>query len=487
MKDFFRSRNIKNSIWNLVDIFLYPFLFLATTPYFIDKLGEKQFGVWMLVNSIMISMQAFNLGLGTAVFKHVAAHLGKKNYNEIKHTFNTNFSLSFIIHLVCISAGVFLGIGVKYFGFFKIEPAYINLVSLGAVLGGTIVGFKFYEQLVSYTFKAFERFDIATWISSGTKLSMLTVNILLVYLGYGLISLFISSISISILGLVIGFLFIKKLVPGYSVNLNYEKAHVKRELTFAIWPWFQSLAIIITFQSDRFFVVSYLGLATLSYYGLVATIFNHIHMGFNSISPWLAPKITKLHIQGKDTKELYLTARNFSLIIALTALLIFSIVNGPVLRIFLGQDKYNHVIEFIKLFTLFELFFVYAIIPNYFLNAAGYEKLYFKIVLFYCTTIILGMLGGYFYFKTAEGILIGLTIATGFSMFVQNLVINNVIFKQNGLKESILLFLPVIIIIASILSPEIWIKVPLILASCLSLYLIFIKYFSINLNLIKFE
>ncbi len=487
MKDFLLSKNIRNSAWNLVDIFLYPFLFLVTTPYFIDHLGEKEFGVWMLVNSVMITMQVFNLGLGTAVFKHVAAHLSIKAYDKIKETFNTNFSLSCVIHLACILVSVCIAFGVKYFSFFKIETAYINLVSSGIILGGTIVGFKFYEQMVSYTFKAFERFDLAAWISSGTKLTVLLTNVVLVYLGFGLISLLISGIIISSLGILTGILFIKQMIPGFSIGLHFDKSSIQHELRFAVWPWFQSLAIIITFQCDRFFVVTYIGLATLSYYGLVATMFNHIHMGFNAIAPWLAPKITKLKTQGKDIKELYLTTRNFSLLISLTALLIFSVVNAPILKLFLSLDKYQHAASFIKLFTLFELFFVYAIVPNYFLNAAGYERLYFKIVIFYCTTIILGMLAGYYINRTAEGILEGLTSGTAIAMFIQNIVIDKKVFKDEGFKDTLILFLPVLMIVLSILSGSLLFKSIFIMVSLISLYLVFIKYFKINLNLIKFE
>lgn len=487
MKDFLFSKNIKNSAWNLVDIFLYPILFLVTTPYFIDKLGEKEFGVWMLVNSVMITMQVFNLGLGTAVFKHVAAHLSLKAYDKIQETFNTNFSLSCIIHFACILVSVFIASGVKYFSFFKIENAYIDLVTSGIVLGGTIVGFKFYEQLVSYTFKAFERFDLAAFISSGTKLSILLVNVILVYLGNGLITLLISGIIISSLGIILGLFFIKHMIPGFSLGIHFKKSSIKNELKFAIWPWFQSLAIIITFQCDRFFVVTYIGLATLTYYGLVATMFNHIHMGFNAIAPWLAPKITKLKTQGKDIKELYLTTRNFSLLISLTALLIFSIVNAPILKLFLSIDKYQHAAGFIKLFTLFELFFVYAIVPNYFLNASGNERLYFKIVIFYCSAIILGMLGGYYIKRSAEGILEGLTIGTAISMFIQNWIIDKMIFNDEGLQDSIILFLPVMMIVLSIIVTTLFLKLILILLSLVSLYFVFIKYFKINLNLIKFE
>ncbi|MES2618777.1 MAG: oligosaccharide flippase family protein [Bacteroidota bacterium] len=476
------SRNFKNSIANFLDVFLYPVLFFVFTPFFIDRLGEKSFGVWILVNSIMISMQVFNLGLGTAVLKNVAKYLGSGEKIKIVSTINTNFSLSCIIHLVCILAGAFLGVGIRYFSFFNIESEFVNLASAGAMLGGVMVGFKFYEQIISYTFKAFERFDIAAFINSGIRLAILFVNILLVYLGYGLLILLVVNILFSLVGVFIGFVMIKSYLPDFKFRLQLTKANVSKELTFALWTWFQSLAIIITFQFDRFFVVTEMGLKTLTYYGLVATMFNHIHMGFNSIVPWLAPKITKMQARGRDVTELYYRSRNISLLLGLSALMVFSLVNVPVFRALLDDEKFSNTQSFIEMFTLFELFFVYAIVPGYFLNAAGHEKLYFKVVLFYCGCIITGMLTGYYLLHNATGLLAGMIVATAITMIVQNQIINNIIFKQKGITDSLQLFSPVFVIALMVITTNPYLKAGLFTLSVVVLYTVFIKVYQLKFS-----
>ena len=245
------------------------------------------------------------------------------------------------------------------------------------------------------------------------------------------------------------------------------------------------MAIVITFQCDRFFVLTYIGLSTLTYYGLVATLFNHIHMGFSAIVPWLAPKVTRLNTQGVDSKELYMTSRNLCLVIALFTLLIFSVTCAPLLKMVLSIDKYNYTVEYIKLFTLFELFFVYTIVPNSYLNAVGQEKLNFNIVLFYCTVIIIGMLTGYKIYKTAEGILIGLIAATAISVFVQNLFIGKKIFTETRWPNTFILFLPALLISICVISEAVLLKSVFFILSLISLYLVFIRYNRINLNLIK--
>lgn len=479
------SKNIKNSAWHLTDTLLYPVLFFLSSPWFIDKLGEKEFGIWLLVNSIIVMMQLFNLGLGAATFKNVAAHAGLKNYSNVIATINTNFSLSFILQVVCILIGALIAAGVKYFSLFKIESSYSDIASIGAVFGGFIVGLKFYEQIVTFTFKAVERFDIAAWINSGIKLTTLLVNVVLVYLGYGLISLFISTIAVSLTGLCIAVFLIKQQVPGYSLSLHFNRASINKELHFAVWTWLQSLVIVITFQCDRFFVLTYIGLSTLAYYGLVATMFNHIHMGFSAIVPWLAPKVTRLKAQGADAKELYFTSRNLCLVIALFALLLFSIISGPLLKLLLSADKYNNTIDYIRLFTLFELFFVYTIMPANYLNAGGHEKLNFSIVLFYCVAIIIGMVAGFSIYHTAQGLLTGLIVATIFAVIVQNIFIDKKIFTENNWLSSVILFLPAALISISIITDVLWLKNLFFIFSAVSLYLVFIRNNKIDLNLVK--
>lgn len=487
MKEVLYSKNVKNSAWYLIDTLLYPVLFFSTSPWFIDRLGEKEFGIWILVNSIIIMMQLFNLGLGAATFKNVAAHAGVKNYDSVIKTINTNFSLSFILQVLCILIGAVIGMGIRYFSLFKIESSYSDLAAVGALFGGFIVGLKFYEQIVTYTFKGLERFDIAAWVNSGIKLTTLLINILMVYLGYGLISLLITTIAVSVTGILIAFILIKNHVPGYSLFFHFNRESVNKELNFAIWVWLQSLVIIITFQCDRFFVLTYIGLSTLTYYGLVATMFNHIHMGFGSIVPWLAPKVSKQMARGIDSKDLYITSRSLCLVIALTALLLFGMVSGPLLKMAVSIDKYNNSIEFIKLFTLFEIFFVYTLVPNNYLNAGGHEKFNFVIVMLSCTVIIIGMLTGYAVYTTAAGILVGLIVTTAVSVFVQHLAISKRIFNESGWPNTFILFIPAILISGNIISETILLKALFFILSLVSLYLVFIRYNRINLNLIKHD
>ena len=79
----------------------------------------------------------------------------------------------------------------------------------------------------------------------------------------------------------------------YNFRLSFNKSHIKYEINYSVFVWFQSIAVIIAYQGDRILVSYGFGLATLSFYAIVATLFNHIHMAFGAILAWLFPQIVK--------------------------------------------------------------------------------------------------------------------------------------------------------------------------------------------------
>ncbi|PIQ26158.1 MAG: hypothetical protein COW63_17905, partial [Bacteroidetes bacterium CG18_big_fil_WC_8_21_14_2_50_41_14] len=88
------SGNIKNSSWNLANILLYPIAFLALTPFFINKLGEVDFGIWMLVNSyVYIAVNIISFGLGNSITAYVAEALGKGSNVKLQAYVNSSTKL----------------------------------------------------------------------------------------------------------------------------------------------------------------------------------------------------------------------------------------------------------------------------------------------------------------------------------------------------------------------------------------------------------
>ncbi len=470
----FRNRNIANTFWNISDTFLYPVFFFGSTAFFIHKLGTAQFGIWMLINTIVVSMQVFNFGIGSSIFRNVAFHEAQHNTQGKRDVMNNGISLTIVlfgISLLLAGAGAYL---VYSHDLLHVAAGFRILCCQGILLAGFIVGFKFFEQAFTSYFKAREQFNKAMLISSGNKLVALLLNIsLLALFPLTVVHLLTVIILVNIVAMALALVLLYRDFPGFRFRFNLKPP--RHEARFAFLTWLQSLAIILTFQADRYLVVDFFGLATLSYYAITATIFNHLHMGLSAIFPWLAPKLTRLYARNADGQELYIAARNLIAASSLIFLLVMYLLYPFVFGLVLGKNTLAQVTEYVRYFILFELFFALNIIPGYYFNAMGQERKYFYLLLFFAILTLSSMWISLMIFHTPVAVLYGLVTACMLFVIVQNLMMNQIMPEKKGWLRALLLLVPQVLTGCFILSKEPlvhWIALP---AGILSLYFIYIR------------
>ncbi|ANI88439.1 hypothetical protein A9P82_03445 [Arachidicoccus ginsenosidimutans] len=466
-----RNKNIINSCWNIADIFLYPVLFFVSTSFFIRHLGQTQFGIWMLVNTIIVSMQMFNFGIGSTVLKNTALHIGAQNENGKINVVNNAVSITLILFALCVMLGVAGYFLVYHKHLFDIANADRLLCAKCIVIAGLLVGLKFFEQIFTNYFKALEDYKIAALLGSGNRLSGLIINIIFLWIFkiniLGLLSVLFVVNSIFI---IIGFFLMRRNTNNYAFKFNLKIS--KEEASFALFTWFQSLAIIIIFQSDRYLIVSGFGLITLSYYALTATMFNHLHMGFSALLPWISPKLTKLYAQQKNGRELYAAAQSAVTCGALILLLILYLIYPFVFRVILGTNTFNEIKEYTKYFIVFESFFVLGIVPAYYFNAVGHERIYLYFILFFAAFALTAMLVSMRLFHTPIAVLYGLTVATIAGMFVLRMILSKILYNTYQVLICAVQLLPSVMMAVFILCPDITVKCLSILIFIVSLYLL---------------
>ncbi|HEY0274391.1 MAG TPA: hypothetical protein VGC22_14455, partial [Chitinophaga sp.] len=404
----FRNKNILNSCWNIADIFLYPLLFFTSTTFFIRHLGQEQFGIWMLINTIIVSMQVFNFGIGGMVLKNVALYAGKGQEAGKIRVMNNALSITTVLFVFCVLLSLLGYFLVAHRYLFDITAPYRQVCARSCALAGWIVGIKFFEQVFTNYFKALEQYRVAALLGSGNRLCGLLLNMALLQAArLNITQLLLVIIAVNGLFILFAFVRMRQSLPGYRGTFNLRIP--RQEISFAVFTWLQSLAVILTFQSDRYLVVTYFGLTVLSYYALIATMFNHLHMGLGAILHWISPKFTKLYAQERDSVTLYVAARNLVTSCAILALLALYLVFPYLFRLILGPAVAAAVDQYTRYFIAFESFFALSIVPTYYFNAVGHERSYLYYTLFFCVLALGGMFACIQLFHQPVAVLYGLT------------------------------------------------------------------------------
>jgi len=192
----------------------------------------------------------------------------------------------------------------------------------------------------------------------------------------------------------------------------FRKKFLKETGQFGLLTWLQSVAVIIVFQLDKYFVITYYGPEELGKYAITATIFVNIHTALTACVTWLIPKLIKYKDSINESRQLYITMRAFITILSIIALSVFYIIHEPFFNLWIGASRFGKIKEYVKLFTVFEFFYMLIIAPPLYLNYSNHVRS--GTVIIFLTSIfnIAGILIGYFLYNSIPGILYGLIIST---------------------------------------------------------------------------
>jgi O-antigen/teichoic acid export membrane protein len=375
IKNILKSQSFKNSFWNVANAFFYPILMIIATPIFINNLGADQFGIWILINSIIGSLGILNFGLGAATVKYVSHYRATNDYNNINNIINTTFTFYSVLSIILILAGV-LGIDlIKSLNIISFETENLSLTFSALKLGLVLLGFRFIEQALLSIFQGFERYDISSIISIISRFSLLSIQVIIVLNDYSLIEIFTASIIMTIIILIVEFYILKSKYKDINIRIKFNKKSFKEIFSFGIWSWVQSIFTLAASHLDTFIVAGVAGPAILGYYAIGQMVDGKIRSIFTAASSWIFPKVSNKLGKNENIKNIYYTMQFIVIVGGLLILSVFYLMGDYIFLTWLGKETYENSKRFIEIFLIITAFGITSIIPYYYLNGSGHVRL----------------------------------------------------------------------------------------------------------------
>jgi len=108
---------VRNSASNLARYALSIPVFFFLTPYILSKLGDEQFGVWVLIATFLSFADLGDLGMRSALRKYYAEAYAQRDYEALNADFSTAILIFFPLSLF-IWVVIYLSLGVILQTFF---------------------------------------------------------------------------------------------------------------------------------------------------------------------------------------------------------------------------------------------------------------------------------------------------------------------------------------------------------------------------------
>lgn len=437
------------------------------TPYYIDYLGVRDYGINSLVQSIMGYMSMLNLGLGNAMLRYTIKYRNTGKSDEEKYL-NGMFLIIFLCLMVI---GMILGtlVYIKMPIFFKNNFTNMELLKTRKIFIIMCVNLllSFPMGVFSTAITSREKFIFQRGIKLFIIILSPIIGIFLMKNGYGLIEVTISTVLLSIGNMIFDFFYSIKL--GFKISFSKFDFKILKEI--GIYSFFIFLNVLIDqiyWGTDRIIIGKYKGVEEVAIYS-IGSIFNTMYMGFASaISGVLAPRINKLVSEDKEAD-----AYNLFLKVGKIQFLILALISSGF--IFFGK-------EFIELWVgkkYFESYYIalWIMIPLTIplIQSTGIvimqakNKHQFRSVVYFIIAV-LNISMSIFLVKKIGGL--GCAVATGISFIFGQIIIMN-IYYHKILKMNMILFWKEILKLS----------IPVLIAS---IFGIFLNRYLINVNYINF-
>lgn len=158
---------------------------LLVLPFNVHHLGQAAWGLWMLTTSVSAYFTVIDLGYGGSITKFVAQYRARRDAQSINEITSTLFVL--FAALGAAAYGIFVLVAFHVDAVFNLSPGQTETARLLLLITGTQVAMGLPFGVFGGVVNGFQRYDINNAVSIGTSLTVATVNVTMLQLGYGLV------------------------------------------------------------------------------------------------------------------------------------------------------------------------------------------------------------------------------------------------------------------------------------------------------------
>ena len=261
------SRFRRNVASNYANRAISAVVSLLVTPVLAHGLGKEQYGIWVLVTSLSLYVDLFDVGVGSATIRYVAEYHTVGKIEQARRAIST----CFLILIVPGMAALGLGIVLAHFypSIFNIGPELAGTTTTLVLLIAIPLAISVPSDTFGGTLVALQRFDLL-------NLSLVSVLVasafswwVVLEAGGGLIELGIVTAIIGLAGQVSRFLLVRRLVPGPIVSPRlFDRSLVRPLASLSAWLAMARSAQIAITRIDTLVVGILLGAGSAGVYAI---------------------------------------------------------------------------------------------------------------------------------------------------------------------------------------------------------------------------
>lgn len=426
-----------------------PFIY---TPIMLRLLGQAEYGLYGIAQSVMGYIGLLNFGIGGAIVRYLTKYRAAGDKRAEARATGLFIKIYSVICGLILIAGFIFAINIQIYSRSLTADEAETLRTLIVLMTiNTAVFLPF--SVFSSTVLAHERYVFNKAISMLSTVASPILNLVLLYCGFGSVGLVLSATALNLItyGLYTWFS-VKKL----NVHPSFRKAEpglLKEILHFSAFVFLASIVDVLYWSTDKLIIGWAIGSVATAVYSIGATFNTYVTSLSSALSGLLVPRLTEMAMKDapkEQFSEIFIKVGRLQFIIISFILSAFIAFGRQFIVIWAGPEY--HEAYYVALLTMIPV--TVPLIQNTGLNILyALNKHKFRSIVYACVAVVNVILT--FWWVEDFGI-VGAAMATCIAYAVGNIIIINwYYYKEIGLNisafwKNILKMSPVMIIMGTV-------------------------------------
>ncbi len=288
MKNQLRSGVILSYL-NLGISFLIPLFY---TPLMLDMLGQAEYGLYSLSNSVISYLSLLSFGFGTTIVRYIAKYRAEGNQKAEEETFGFFLLLYSLLGLLVMTGGMILSVnsgGIFAKGLTGDEIGKMRVLTLIMAFNTAL---SFPLSVFSSMAIAHERYFFRKIMDMISTVAAPLANLMALYLGFASVGMALAATIVQFLlaPISVGYCFRElKLRPRF---VRMPSPLVREMLGFSVFIFISTLVDMLFWATDKVILGMLASTVAVAVYNVGGTFNNIVMQLSTSISGVLVPRIT---------------------------------------------------------------------------------------------------------------------------------------------------------------------------------------------------
>lgn len=358
-------------------------------PVTLGFLNPYEYGIWLTLNSILIWINSFDIGLGNGLRNQLAAAIAKNDIILARSLVSTAFAMITILMLIIFILGSFAILNINWYSILNASQDTVHNLSKVVYISFALFCVNFMVKFVGNVYMAMQMPSINNLlVTLGHVLSLIIIFILTRICDGSLFKVALafsaSPVIIYILAYPITFNVIyKQLKPTLGL---FKKKYLKSLFNVGVLFFLLQISGVVLFAMSNIVISNLFGPEQVTPYNISYRYFTLVNLFLSILVQPIWTAVTDAHARGDERWIQHSLKKTEKLIIMLGGIIVFMLmISSFVYRLWVGL----HIVIPFYLSCLIAIYVFITIIStafSYFLNGMG--KLYVQVINTVCVALL---------------------------------------------------------------------------------------------------